>query len=83
MYNLIHIVLTILAGESPARDGDIAVRENASPFERLGRLLGDMSFSRQLRLVAEQEALRSIMARLNRIVEVHEDRDLPPLAPDY
>ncbi len=53
------------------------MRENASPFERLGRLLGDASFSRQLRLVAEQEALRSIMMKLNKIIEVHEDRELP------
>ena len=52
------------------------MRENANPFERLGRLLGDVSFSRQLRLVAEQEALRSIMMKPDKIIEVRKDRGL-------
>jgi len=38
----------------------IIVRKEYDPFEKLGRLLGDLSFNRSLRLVAEEEALREI-----------------------
>ena len=40
--------------------GDRIVVEKArDPFEKLARLLGDLGFSRELRVAAEREALRS------------------------
>lgn len=47
----------------------IVIEKSTNPFEKLGKLLGDISFSRKLRLAAEQEALRSIRERLSRNAE--------------
>ena len=55
---------------SPNAVGDkIIIEKSTNPFEKLGRLLGDISFDRQLCIEAEREALRSIMERLDNHVK--------------
>ncbi|MGC9096877.1 MAG: AbrB/MazE/SpoVT family DNA-binding domain-containing protein [Infirmifilum sp.] len=54
-------ILNLREGEEvllvPEKDG-LLIRKASDPEEILERLLGDLTFSRELRKVAEQEALR-------------------------
>ncbi len=44
----------------------IVIEKSVDPFEKLGSLLGSISFERQLRVEAEREALRDVVGRLER-----------------
>ena len=41
----------------------IVIEKSGDPFEKLGRLLGSMTFDRRLRAEAEREARRTVMER--------------------
>lgn len=41
----------------------IIVEKAGNPFERLARILGDLSFDRRMRLEAEQEAMKDAVGR--------------------
>ena len=65
-------VLNIMPGDELTlyvRGDKIVVEKSMNPFERLGKLLGDISFDRQLRIEAEEEALKDISRRMDRRVK--------------
>ena len=45
------------------KGGRIIVEKTGNPFERLARILGDMSFEKEMRIEAEQEAMKEISNR--------------------
>ena len=62
-------VLNIMPGDELKlyiRGDKIVVEKSVNPFERLGKLLGEISFDRRLRIEAEEEALKDISRRMDR-----------------
>ena len=62
----VRVALNIMPGDDLSLSvvgNKIIVEKIANPFEKLAKLLGNISFDRRLRVEAEREALRSVTGR--------------------
>ncbi len=64
----IRVALNITPGDKLSLSivgNKIIIEKNVDPFEKLGRLLGNITFERRLCVAAEREALGSTMERFD------------------
>ncbi|ABM80529.1 AbrB/MazE/SpoVT family DNA-binding domain-containing protein [Hyperthermus butylicus] len=72
----IRVALNIMPGDELSVNvvgNKIIIEKSMNPFEKLSRLLGNISFDRHLRIEAEREALRSTRERLDKRA-----KEMPP-----